>query len=380
MNRSHFAACVLLLCGVVGSTTFGEERVYRRHRSMEDEALPPFHIRFAATAGPAGYTPAQIRHAYGFDQFTSNGAGQKIAIVDAYGSTTIQNDLNVFCKQFGLPTTSVLIYYPQGKPSKGDSGWALETALDVEWAHAIAPKATILLVVAKTASLNNLLGAVDYAVKLGASQVSMSWGASEFSGQSAYDFHFNRAGVTFTASSGDNGAGVLWPAVSPYVVAVGGTTLKLGSTGNVLSEIGWSGSGGGTSAYTPEPAFQQAWQSSGKRMVPDVSYDADPSTGFPVYDSTSYYGRKGWFQVGGTSAGAPQWAALIALANASRTSPLGLADPALYTLGSPLNFNLYYRDVISGSNGGYSDTLGYDEVTGLGSPLANDMVPALITY
>lgn len=380
MKTSCRIAFSLWIFGVAASTALGQGPNIGRPHSMDDEAQPPFHIRFAATSGPTGYTPAKIRHAYGFDQFTSTGAGQNIAIVDAYGSPTIQNDLNAFCKQFGLPATTVKIYYPQGKPSKNDSGWALETSLDVEWAHAIAPQATILLVVTKTASLNDLLGAVDYAVKLGAKQVSMSWGASEFSGESSYDFHFNKAGVTFTASSGDNGAGVLWPAVSPYVVGVGGTSLRLDSNGNVLSETGWSGSGGGTSAYVAEPAFQQAWQTSGKRMVPDVSYDADPNTGFPVYDTTAYSGVKGWFQVGGTSAGAPQWAALIALANASRASALSAVDTPLYYLGSPSTLGLYYRDVTQGSNGAFSDKTGYDEVTGLGSPLANDLVPALVVH
>jgi subtilase family serine protease len=380
MKTSSHTAFSFLVFAVAASTTLGQSPNIGRHHSMDDEAHPPFHIRFAATSGPTGYTPAQIRHAYGFDQFASTGLGQNIAIVDAYGSPTIQNDLNAFCKQFGLPTTTVKIYYPQGKPSSANGGWALETSLDVEWAHAIAPQATILLVVAKTASLNNLLGAVDYAVKLGAHQVSMSWGASEFSGESSYDYHFNKTGVTFLASSGDNGAGVQWPAVSPYVVGVGGTTLQLDGTGNVLSETGWSGSGGGTSAYVAEPGFQLVWQTSGKRMVPDVSYDADPNTGFPVYDSTSYSGMKGWFQVGGTSAGSPQWAALIALANASRASALNATDTPMYYLGSPSTLSLYFREITQGSNGGYSDKAGYNEVTGLGTPLANDLVPALVAY
>ena len=375
-NSLVFSFCVL---GIMASTALGQNPGIG-HRPLDVEAQPPHHVRFATTSGPRGYSPAQIRHAYGFDQFTSTGAGQMIAIVDAYGSPTIQNDLNVFCKQFGLPATTVKIYYPQGKPLRSDSGWALETSLDVEWAHAIAPQATIVLVVAKTASLSYLLGAVDYAVGLGAKQVSMSWGASEFSSESGYDYHFNRAGVTFCASSGDSGAGVDWPAVSPYVVGVGGTTLNLDSSGNVLSESGWSGSGGGTSAYVAEPSWQVEWQSSGHRMVPDVSYDADPNTGFPVYDSTAYSGVKGWFQVGGTSAGSPQCAAMMALVNQSRASSLSGANTPLYQYGSPSTQPLYFRDVTQGGNGGYGDSIGYDEVTGLGSPLANDLVPALISY
>jgi subtilase family serine protease len=119
-----------------------------------------------------------VRHAYGFDQVTATGAGQTIAIVDAYGSQSAQKDLNTFCSYFGIASTTLVIAYPQGKPGN-NTGWAQETSLDVQWAHVIAPNATILLVVAKSSSLNNLLGAVDYAVAYGASVVSMSWGAGE---------------------------------------------------------------------------------------------------------------------------------------------------------------------------------------------------------
>src|SRR5437867_708080 len=177
----------------------------------EWEARPPLHARPFLAASPYGYSPAVVRHAYGVDQIAANGAGQIIAIVDAYGSATIQNDLNVFCDTYGLPRTTVQILYPQGKSRRFNSGWTLETSLDVEWAHAIAPGATILLVVAKSASLSDLLGAVDAAVQAGAKQISMSWGGSEVSSEASYDSPFNRAGVTFTASSGDSGAGVEWP-------------------------------------------------------------------------------------------------------------------------------------------------------------------------
>jgi len=340
-------------------------------------AQPHLHIGKAASTGPRGYTPAQIRRAYGFDQLSQNGTGQKIAIIDAYGSPTIQKDLNTFCSYFRIPSTTIQIYYPDGKPTRTDSGWALETALDVEWAHAIAPGATIILVVAKDNSLAHLLNAVDYAVKLGARQISMSWGADEFSSVSLYDSHFNVANVSFTASSGDNGAGVSWPAVSPYVIAVGGTTLLLNASGVVLSEVSWAGSGGGTSAYVSKPSYQATFQTSKKRMVPDVSYNANPKTGFCVYDTTSYYGQRGWFTVGGTSAGAPQWAALIAVANSYTTSIISANDTALYNLATPVIRPIYYRDVISGNNGGYNAHIGYDEVTGLGTPHSNMLVPAL---
>src|SRR5689334_662687 len=198
---------------------------------QEMTANPPIHINPSYfSAYPLGYSPAQIRHAYGFDQSPSTGYGQTIAIVDAYGSPTIQNDLNAFCARFGIRTQYIQIAYPTGRPATVDQGWALETALDVEWAHAIAPGAGILLVVARSNSFADLLPAVDYAATH-ARQVSMSWGAPEFAGETAYDYHFNRPGVTFTASSGDNGAGVEWPAAAPYVTSVGGTTLRLDSTG-----------------------------------------------------------------------------------------------------------------------------------------------------
>lgn len=345
---------------------------------LTQTAHPHVHIKRAAKSTPQGYTPAQIRKAYGFDQLSAKGAGQKIAIVDAYGSPTIQADLDTFCTQFSLPKTTIQIAYPDGQPTETDGGWALETALDVEWAHAIAPSATILLVVAKDAYLSSLLNAVDYAVQQGAKQVSMSWGSDEFSSQALYDSHFNKSGVTFTASSGDEGAGVSWPAVSPYVVGVGGTTLTLNSSGDIRSETAWRGSGGGTSFYTARPSYQTGFQYSRRRMVPDVSYHADPAKGFCIYTGTPYEGKSGWFSVGGTSAGAPQWAALFALTNGSRSSSLTNADTLLYSLGLKHLSWIYYRDIVRGNNGGYWATRGYDEVTGLGSPVSYQIVKSLI--
>jgi subtilase family serine protease len=344
----------------------------------------PIQVRSNSTTGPVGYGPTQMRHAYGFDTIPGNGGGQTIAIVDAYGSPTIQSDLDAFSAKFGIPSTTVQIAYPQGKPRKTDGGWALETSLDVEWAHAIAPGATILLVVAKSAMTTDLLGAVDAAVAAGASQVSMSWGSNEYSSETASDPHFNVPGVSFFASSGDNGAGTLWPSVSPYVTAVGGTTLSLDATGNrTQPETAWSGSGGGISSYELEPAYQTPFINNGKRGAPDVSYNADPNTGVAVYDTTSYGGRKGWFEVGGTSAGAPQWAALMSLVNANRVTALGSAtNTAIYSLGTNA---ADFVDITSGCNStSHSSTtcaaVGYDYVTGLGSPAAGALVPALTAY
>lgn len=167
---------------------------------------------------------------------------------------------------------------------------------------------------------------------------------------------------------------MIWPAASPYVVAVGGTTLKLDSTGAALSETGWAGSGGGVSAYYKQPAWQTSWTSSTGRSVPDVSYDADPATGFPVYIS-NYNSTTGWIQVGGTSAGAPQWAAQQALINAARTSTMSSTDSHIYSVATKAYADFF--DILTGSNGAYSCSTGYDKVTGLGSPNAPALVPAM---
>src|SRR6266566_3606871 len=342
-------------------------------------ARPPLHLNLTPAAA-VSYTPAQIRHAYGFDQVAATGAGQKIAIVDAYGNASIQNDLDMFCTQFGLSSTTVQIL---GNNTSSDASWAMETALDVEWAHVVAPGATIILSVARSSSVADLLAAVDAAVNAGATVVSMSWGGPEFAGMSTYDSHFNTPNVTFTASSGDNGAGLEWPAVSPYVLGVGGTSLYLDASYNRTSETAWAGSGGGTSISYSQPAYQNGWQTSGRRGVPDASYLADPNTGVQIYDAVN----GGWFVVGGTSAGAPQWAGLIALVNQLRAgvgaAPLGTANSTIYSLaqGSPATpyavNSTYFYDVSQGNNGLYDAGPPYDFVTGLGSPLGGALVPAL---
>jgi subtilase family serine protease len=337
------------------------------------------------TPAPAPYTPSQVRHAYGFDQVGLDGTGQTIAIIDAYDDPNIAADLATFDRRFGLPAADFVKATPFGTP-RYDAGWSQEISLDVEWAHAIAPGARILLVEALSASSTDLLNAVDYAVSQGVKQISMSWGGGEFSGESTLDSHFNKPGVTFFASAGDSGAAAGWPAISPYVTAVGGTNLKIDAGGNRISETGWTGSGGGTSTRVSRPSYQNGFQSSSFRQMPDVSYDADPNTGFYVYDSN---GGGGWYQIGGTSAGAPQWAGLAALVNQGRvaagkaTLGTGLnygANTALYQLAggsSYTNARGDFYDVTSGSNGTSAKT-GYDTVTGLGSPVAHKLIADLI--
>ena len=213
----------------------------------------------ADTSPPSGaYTPTQNQQAYQYNKVSFNGvagtgSGETIAIVDAYNDPNIQSDLNAFDTQFGLPATTVTVVNETGGttlPSADSTGgWELEESLDVEWAHAMAPGAKIVLVEASSANDSDLLAGVSYAAAH-ANVVSMSWGGGEFSGETSYDSDFSKAGVAFVASSGDNGAPISWPAASPNVLAVGGTALTLGPGGTWSSETGWSGSGGGPSMPT----------------------------------------------------------------------------------------------------------------------------------
>ena len=196
--------------------------------------------------------------------------------------------------------------------------------------------------------------------------VSMSWGSSEFSTESTYDSSYltSTSGIVFFASSGDSAAGTIWPSVSQNVVSVGGTTLT-NPTAPQPTETAWSDSGGGVSAYESLPSWQSAYGLTyNGRVTPDVSFDANPSTGVSVYDSTPYEGMSGWLEVGGTSVGAPSWAAIQALG-------LTIGTSNFYANGSPSSA---FRDIISGSNG-YSAAIGYDLVTGLGSPVTTNFIP-----
>jgi hypothetical protein len=334
-------------------------------------ARTTFHLRsIHPTYTPSGFSPQQVRKAY---NLPSSGGNGTIAIIDAYDDPNVLNDLGTFSTQFGLPAPSSA-NFEEHMMSSGistDSGWSLEISLDVQWAHAIAPSVKILLVEATSSSFSDLLAAVDYA--RGRSDVvaiSMSWGGNEFFGENSYDYHFTSSyGATFFASAGDSGAGVIWPAASPNVVAVGGTTLNLNTDGSVASEIGWSGSGGGVSSVEAEPSYQKTYGvtgTNGYRAVPDVSYDADPNTGVSVYDS---FGYGGWLVVGGTSAGAPQWAAIQSLGESASNSNF-------YQDGRLTNYSSYFRDIISGNNG-HPTTIGYDLITGLGSPLTTNYAPAI---
>jgi subtilase family serine protease len=362
-------ACLFVLFALVGSSlqVLATKSVSATPNGWSAHTL--FRIRpTRSMALVAGLSPTQIRTAY---NLPSTGGSGTIAIVDAFDDPTALNDLNVFSSQFGLPAPNFEKHtMTSGIPTNG--GWALEMSLDVQWAHAIAPSAKILLVEATSNGDADLLAAVDYArSRSDVVAISMSWGGPEFSGESSYDSYFTSTyGATFFASSGDSGAGVSWPAVSANVVGVGGTTLTFTGGGAVASETAWSGSGGGISAYIAEPSYQVTYGVpgvNGKRAVPDVSYDADPNSGVSVYDSTPYYGSTGWWVVGGTSAGSPQWAAIQSLG-------LTATNNNFYVDAKSASYSSYFRDITSGSNG-HPATIGYDLVTGLGSPLTTNYAP-----
>jgi subtilase family serine protease len=209
----------------------------------------------------------------------------------------------------------------------------------------------------------------------------MSFGGSEFSGETAanVDGIFSAGvnkGVTFTASSGDSGCGAQYPAASPFVVAVGGTSLKVDAGGSYVSESAWNGSGGGLSAFENRPSYQDGFNSDSKRGIPDVAMVADPNTGVSVYDTDT----GGFIVIGGTSVAAPMWAGITVLADGKRANHFQNADYELYSMvGNSANYASDFHDVTTGSSGGNCAAgTGYDLVTGLGSPAAAGLIPYLV--
>jgi subtilase family serine protease len=334
-------------------------------------------------AGPTGLGPAQIKSAYKLSGLSSG--GRTVAIVDAFDDPKAASDLATFRSQYGLPacTTANGCFKKVGQngatsplPS-GDYGWAEEESLDLDAVSSACPDCHILLVEANSANTSDLMKAEDTAAGApGVASVSNSWGGSEDSSILSDDSHFNHPAVAITASSGDSGYGVSWPASSHYVTGVGGTSLSTASNSRGWSETAWSGAGSGCSGFEPKPSWQHDAGCS-KRTVADVSADADPNTGLGVYDtynscgSSSFcdmlielgvgQGLDGWAQVGGTSLSSPLIASVYALSGNT-------------TLGYPYSHTAALFDVTSGSNGSCSPAYlctagaGYDGPTGLGTP------------
>ncbi len=340
----------------------------------------------AATASSSPYnTPSSLRAIY---NLPSTGGSGAIAIVDAYHFPTSLADFNSFSAYFGLPkeTSTVataagnqkfqVVYAPGYAPQSGGSyigSWNLEAALDIEWAHAMAPNAKIYLVEAASDSTTDLDYAVQVASSLtGVKEISMSWGGSEASYEAMfYDHLFTHTGIVYFASGGDTSAQMEYPAASPNVVSCGGTTVNRNSAGVFTSETGWNDTGCGPSAYEPRPAFQNGVASvvGNKRGVSDLSFDANPSTGVYVYDSTPYWGTSGWWILGGTSVASPSLAGVINLAATSGNGFAANSAAEEQRIYGSLGHANMFRDITSGTDGKYSCKVGYDFITGVGSPV-----------
>lgn len=381
--------------------------------------LRPEHLRQATAAIPVGETPGSLACIYQTVSPTTGcpvtgnykngnsglaiprGGSQTIALVDAYDYPTAANDLAVFSTEFGLlqPCSASLTsdcfefaqVYASGSKPAANGSWALEESLDIEWAHAMAPGAKIVLVEAKSTSLTDLFAAVDVAsnevrcgqpascpaTASGSGEVSMSWGGSEFSGESTYDAHFPQTNdIVYFAAAGDSGGQTMYPSVSPYVVSAGGTTLNRNSSGDFLGETAWSSGGGGPSIYESVPSYQKTTVSNlvgTKRGTPDFSFDANPSSGVFIYDSTPYDGSAGWWIIGGTSVASPSLAGIVNLAasatvfHISSTAELDLIYSICPKDASTSCSSANFRDITSGSAGKYNAAIGWDFTTGIGS-------------
>lgn len=382
----------------------------------------PANLSFVASC----QTPLSMRTAYGIEPLIQKGytgKGQTIVDIVSFGSPTLQQDINVFSRQFGLPPITVQQISPLNVPvydPRGDrSGWGSETTLDVEIIHALAPEANIVVLVSPVAETEGTIGLpefrqlLQYTIdhKLG-TIVSQSWGASEATladaaGQAEvrqWDALFRQAttqdGITLLASSGDNGATDFtdlqgtrlaptatssFPNDNPWVTSVGGTSLHRNGTG--FTESAWNSSGGGMSKFFARPTYQQILPASAqsilqnRRGLPDVAGNADPSTGLAMYEHGS------WSTAGGTSASAPMWAALVAIANQMAGHALGFINPALYKIAASARYQQDFHDITVGNNGvsgqgvqveGYNAVPGWDAVTGLGTPNAVNLLPDLI--
>jgi kumamolisin len=302
-----------------------------------------------------------------------SGGGGFIAIVDAFHAPNAMADLNIFSKNFGLPLVdsgSFQVVYATSAgtttstPPAYDSGWEMEISLDIQWAHAMAPKATIILVEANSSNLSDMFAAVSLAGRLvtagSGGQVSNSWGAGEFFGETNSDSTFTGSNVVYFVAAGDN-PGTSYPAVSPNVVAVGGTTISRNKmTGNFVSQSAWSSGGGGPSKYEKRPSYQSSISKmvGNARGTPDISAVADPNSGVWIYDSAA----GGWIVVGGTSVATPVVAGITNL----RGGVFSLSSNAELT--SIYGNQSHYTDIITGSCRTHRAMTHWDFCTGVGVP------------
>lgn len=375
-------ALLFLATGLVGRTSAAPAATLHGNAGFQPTSL--------------GYSPDVVRTAYNINplyQQGLDGTGQTIALIEI--DTINTSDLSAFDQQYNLPDPTVQEYYVGGRSFHVPVGG--EATMDVEWAHAMAPGATIQLYYVRntnseTTMWSHLARALTMARSNGATDMSISLGAcgadtKTAPAQAAFASLF-KAGVSVFVSSGDSGAlagpikdcgshpAVSYPASDPSVVAVGGTSLDVSFDGTLLNEVAWNMSGGGTEKVFPRPAWQVAstLPTRGKRWSPDVSFVGDPGTGVNVL----YRGR--WTTAGGTSLGAPSWAGIWALleqrAQQSGTT-LGPADPLFYKIGNSASYHTAFNDITSGTNGKYRARVGWDAVTGWGTPNVAGLESAL---
>jgi subtilase family serine protease len=332
---------------------------------VTDASLRPL----ATTTYQGGYSPTQLRAAYGL----GSGSAPTVAIVDAYANPNAAADLAAYRSRFNLGTANLTQVNQSGgsiSTVSGNTGWGQEEMLDLEMVSAICPSCPILYVGANSASFSDLAAAVNTAASKGAKAISNSYGGNEFSGETSIASAYNHAGVAITVSSGDSGYGVQVPAAFNTVTAVGGTTLTLNNNGTRASETVWSGAGSGCSAYITKPTWQHDSACS-RRTVADVAADADPNTGVAVYDSYGSTGGANWYVFGGTSVAAPIIGAVYALSGNTAGVPAALAYSApagsLYDVTSGKNGRCVHGRTTSGA---YLCTgeVGYDGPTGNGTP------------
>jgi subtilase family serine protease len=329
----------------------------------------------APLATVAGLGPADLVSAYKLPSATA-GTGQTIAIVDAMDDPTAEADLGTYRSQFGLAACTTANGCFRKVDQNGgtsfpatDSGWALEISLDLDMASAICPNCHILLVEASSASFANLGTAVNRAATMGANAISNSYGGSDQRENNSSPY--NHLGIAVTASSGDNGFGVSYPATSRFVTSVGGTSLTAATNSRGWTESAWSGAGSGCSRFQNQLSVQANVNTGcrGKRATADVSAVADPNTGVAVFDSTPFQNQSGWFVVGGTSASSPIIAGVFALAG-NAGGPNNTTNFANFPYSNPSAL----FDVTTGNNGSCRTTVqctagtGWDGPTGLGTP------------
>ena len=361
-----------------------------RYPISKPDILPfvPVSDRFYQTPGKDGITPRQIIKSYGLPVKRYD-KKLKIAMIEAFRNETLGDDLDVFCSFFGIDKNTVNMHFPSGKSAKSKDAWISESSLDVQWVNALCPGQELHAVFSYDDSFERMYEAVRYASEeIRADVVLMCFGTGEFLSQGEISAYFKNSGSVFVSAAGDTGGAVFFPASSPGVISVGGSTCEMSADGRMITrQRAWRYGGGGKSRYEQIPYFQKVFSpiegmSEGFRALPDVCFYAETTPGAFVYISRPSYNRAlggGWTTSGGTSLAASCVCALCARILLSE--PPGLEKnrllPYLYACAGAAVYNepqYCFDDVETGSNGKYFAKTGWDFCTGLGSPVARQLI------